>query len=76
MLKKQYDKRIKREDLIEILTISVTKDRKLIVEGQLSNKFICMHALADALKVVADYVPKKKKIKDIVPMKKPHIVLP
>ena len=75
-MSKQHDKRIKREHLTEILTISVTKDRKLIVEGQLSNKFICMHALADALKTIADYVPEKKKIKDIVPMKKPHIVLP
>ena len=39
-----------------IITISVNEQNQLVVNAPLSNKKLCMHALADALKTVADHI--------------------
>ena len=43
-----------KPELRTIITISVNREGQLVVAAPMTNKKLCMHALADALKVVAD----------------------
>lgn len=40
-----------------LLTISVNKDDVVMVSGDLNNKKLCYHLLAEAIKIVTDYQP-------------------
>ncbi len=40
-----------------LFTIGVNKDNVVMVGGDLNNKKLCYHLLAEAIKVVADYKP-------------------
>lgn len=42
-------------ELRTVITISVNEANQLVVQAPFTNKKLCMHALADALKTVADH---------------------
>lgn len=40
-----------------LFTIGVNKDNVVVVSGDLTQKKLCYHLLAEAIKIVADYQP-------------------
>lgn len=47
-------------ELRTIITISVDREHQLVVQAPLDRPELCLQALADAIKVVADDIAKKK----------------
>lgn len=49
-------------ELRTIITISVNRENQLVVAAPLERPELCLQALADAIKVVADAIAENKKV--------------
>lgn len=49
-------------ELRTIITISVNRDNQLVVAAPMNNPKLCLHAYADALKVLADLMGEKPRV--------------
>ena len=47
----------KKEEVKVLLTIGLNSDNIPMIGGDLNNKKLCYHLLAEAIKIVADYKP-------------------
>ena len=48
---------IPKPEIKVLFTIGVNKEDMVMVSGDLNNKKLCYHLLAEAIKIVADYQP-------------------